>query len=453
MTEASVQLRETPIKKLFLSYLIPSVLGMVLMAVNVVVDGIFVSHGVGTEGLAGVNIAVPVFALFFSFSLWIGVGGATLYSISLGQNEIVKARSIFTQSFVFAVLLVGTIACLALWKETEIAYLFGANDNILPYVLDYLHVILLFGIVYVLENILSIFIRNDGNPKLAMAGLITTSLTNILLNYIFIFQLHLGVKGAALATVISAGIGLLVLLTHFLRKSSTLRFVKLKFEWAILSQILSIGFPSFIIESSSALLTMGYNIAFMHFVGETGVTAFAVVNYLHAMFILLFFGVGAALQPIASFHFGAQLFERLKEALRLTVLTGIIFGIGALGIGLLFADAFVMLFGIKSAEVFDYTVKGIGLFFIGYLFMGYNLVYAEYFQAIRDTRKSVIIILCRSVFILIPLLWILPTIFGGVGIWLALPISEAITTLFLVLYNRKRNPIPQQSTLTKEKIV
>jgi putative MATE family efflux protein len=442
MIDTTVKLRETPVRKLFLSYLIPSVLGMLLMSINIVVDGIFVSHGVGQEGLAGINIAVPVFAIFFSISLWFGIGGATLYSIALGRNEIKKAQSIFTQAFVFAIILVTGIATLCIWNEERLAYLFGANETILPYVLDYLHVILLFGIVYVLENMLSIFIRNDGNPRLAMMGLIVTSVLNIIFNYVFIFIFHLGVKGAAIATVLSAGIGFLVLLTHFLRKSSTLRFVKCRFEWKTIRSILSMGFPSFVVESSAAVITMGYNIAFMRVAGEVGVTAFAVVNYIHAMTLMLFFGIGAALQPIASFHYGAQLFERLKASLRLTVQTGMLFGVIALCIGFFFADILVEVFGIQSPEVVSFTIQGIGLFFISYVFLGYNLVYGEYFQAIGNIRKSLIIILCRSIVFLVPLLWVLPTLFGANGIWLALPVSEALAACVVFVMNRKHAPVP-----------
>ncbi|MFS0784297.1 MATE family efflux transporter [Bacillus sp. 1P06AnD] len=443
MTESSAVLKETPVKKLFLSYLIPSVLGMLLMSVNILVDGIFVSHGVGEEALAGVNIAVPIFSVFLSVSLWIGMGGATMYSISLGRSEIKAARSIFTQSFVVAIGIVSVMAGLSLWKETELAYFFGANDHILPYVLDYLHIILLYGIVFVLENMLSIFVRNDGNPRLAMVALILTSLFNILFNYMFIFKWNWGIQGAAYATVLSAGIGFFVLLFHFLRKTKTLKLVKCKLEWKAIKQIMIIGFPSFIVESSSAVLTMAYNITFMHYTGELGVTAFAVVNYIHVMFLLLFFGVGAALQPISSFHFGAKLFSRLKQFLNLAVKTGIALGIGTLLLGWLFGDVFVSMFGVKSQAVYEFTIKGIGLFFISYLFMSYNLVYVEYYQSISRIRLSVMIVLMRSIILLLPLLWILPEIFGVNGIWLAFPVAEGITAVLLFIWNKKHHPVPE----------
>lgn len=174
--------------------------------------------------------------------------------------------------------------------------------------------LLAFGFVYVLENILSVFVRNDGNPTLSMASLIVTAILNILFNYVFIFIWGMGVKGAAAATVLSAAVGFLVLLTHFLRRSSTLRVVAFRLQPKIFKDILSIGFPSFVAEASTAIVTIGFNIAFMKAMGETGVASYAIVNYIHAVMVLLFLGIGAALQPIASFHFGAGLFGRLKKA-------------------------------------------------------------------------------------------------------------------------------------------
>ncbi|MDD4170360.1 MAG: MATE family efflux transporter, partial [Desulfotomaculaceae bacterium] len=140
------------------------------MSVNIVLDGIFVSRGVGPNGLAAINISMPAFSLILAISLWIGTGGATIYSISLGKNELAYARSVFSQSILFCILLTGAIMGVCIWKIDDLAWLLGSNEIILPYVIDYLQVILVFGIVIVLENALSIFVRNDGNPTLAMAG-------------------------------------------------------------------------------------------------------------------------------------------------------------------------------------------------------------------------------------------------------------------------------------------
>jgi putative MATE family efflux protein len=299
MTDTDTKLRETPIRSLFISYLIPSILGMLLMSINIVVDGIFVGHALGPVGLAGVNIATPVFSVFFSIALMISIGGATIYSISLGKQDIYTARLAFSNAIIFSVALIIGIAGLCYWQIERLALLFGANEKIMPYVLDYLSVILLFGVVYVLENVLSTFIRNDGNPNLAMIGLIVTSILNIVFNYVFLFIFRWGIKGAAYATILASAIGLLILLTHFLRKSCTLKLISIRLQPKLLGKILMTGFPSFVAEISVAVVTLGFNIAFMKNVGEMGVAAFAVVNYIHTINLLFFVGVGAALQKFA----------------------------------------------------------------------------------------------------------------------------------------------------------
>ncbi|TCZ74690.1 MATE family efflux transporter [Paenibacillus albiflavus] len=431
-------LRNKSVHKLFVSYLIPAVLGMLLMSVNIIIDGVMVSRGVGEHALAGVNVALPAFSIIFSISLWIGMGGATLYSIALGENKVDRARSIFSQSMILAVVIVGILMVICLWRLEDLANIFGANEVILPYTLDYLNILLTFGIIYVLENVLSIFIRNDGNPKLAMLGLILTALLNIVFNYVFIFIYGWGVEGSALATIISAAIGFVVLLAHFFRKNSVLKWSKLHFKWKIVKDILIIGFPSFVTEMSVAIITIGFNLAFIHNAGETGVAAFAMVNSVHSMALLIFFGVGAALQPLASFNYGAQLFDRLKSALRIAILTALIFGVIAVLVGLFFGEYIVMLFDVKNDFLLTLTINGISLFFLQYLFLGFNIVYAEYYQSIRQTAKSTMIILSRGLILVLPLLWILPKWLGVNGIWLVPVAAEAITMLGVLVMNRDK---------------
>lgn len=418
---------------LFFSYLVPSLIGMMLMAINILVDGLFVSHGVGDRALAGVNIAVPIYSILLSISLWIGMGGATLYSIKMGEGEPHKANAIFTQAIIAAIGIVAVIIALSLTFEKQMAYFFGASDAIYPYVHDYLHYILLFGLVFIIENILSIFVRNDGNPVLATISLVVAALLNIVLNYIFIFHLHLGVKGAAFATIIATFIGIVVLLTHFL-KPTNLRLVKTRLEPKVVMQVLTIGLPSFIVEASAAVIVIAYNMTFSHFVGEVGITSFAVINYVHVVFIMIFIGVGAALQPITSYHYGARLFERLNVFVRIAVITGFVIGASAFIIGLVANDWIIALFGIDNPEVVAYTRSGIVLFFSGYLFLGVNMVFAEFYQSIEKIRLATIIIVMRSLILFLPLLWLLPTWFGARSIWLAFPIAEGLTMLGIFSY-------------------
>lgn len=441
MTDTVSKLRNTPIRKLYISYLIPSVLGMLLMAINIVVDGIFVGHAFGPVGLASVNIATPVFSIFFSIALMIGIGGATIYSISLGKGDVATARQVFSQAFFFSILLVACIASICLWQIETLAYLFGANKKIMPYVLDYLSVILIFGIIFVLESVLSTFIRNDGNPNLAMIGLAVNAILNIIFNYLFLFVFHLGISGAAYATVLAAVIGFFVLLLHFRRPQNNLKLQFTRLRFRLLTKIVSIGLPSFVAEVSLALITLAFNLAFMKNIGEMGVAAYAVVNYIHTVNMLVFIGVGAALQPISSFHFGSQLGERLAQSLRVAIKTAWGFGLVALTIGYFQADLLVAAFGLESKELISFTTNGIQLYFFAYLFLGYNMLYAEYYQSINQSGRAMLITICQGMLFIFPLLWLLPLWLDVTGIWLAYPAAQLLTTLIVIWMNRHKHPI------------
>ena len=442
----ALKLQTSPPKNLFLSYLFPSLLGMLLMASNILVDGIFVSHGVGEQALAGVNIATPIFSILLAVSLWIGMGGATLFSIALGENKIQKAHAIFTRSIILTLVIVGILIVIGLWKLKAVAYLFGASEVTYPYVRDYLWVILIFGFVFVLENILSIFIRNDGNPKLAMTGLGVTAVLNVVLNYFFIFVWQWGVSGAAYATGIATLIGLCILLLHFRTPANHLHFVKPTRSLRGMLDILKIGLPSYVVEMSFAVIVVMYNLTFLHYTGEVGVTAFAIINYLHAVFLMIFIAVGASIQPLVSYHYGSRLYNRLKSFLLLGILTATIIGVLLLIIGIFGKSLLIKLFGVDDPTVVAFTEKGILLYFTGYIFLGFNLVIAEYFQAIKRIRLSVLIVLSRSILLFMPLLILLPMALPSITIWLAFPIAEGLTCIILLICMKwvpKANPIPK----------
>lgn len=438
-----------PLRPLFLTYLFPSMIGMLLMSVNILVDGIFVSNGIGPTALAAINIAVPIFSILLSISLWVGVGGATLYSIELGRNDVKKAQRIFTLSFVIMIVVVSLITIALLINMEAVAYLFGANEDTIPYVRDYLFIVLVFGIVYTFENLLSIFIRNDGNPNLAMAGLITTSVINIVLNYVFIFMLDYGVTGVALATVISTLIGTMVLCSHFFLKRNKLKFKLGFFNKRDTKKILAIGLPSFIVEGSFAVMVVLYNITFLRYLGTDGVTAYAMINYIHTVLLMLFIGVGMALQPLVSYHYGAKLMDRVIGLLKIGIITALIMGGLTTLISVVFPSTIMSVFGETTEVVSQLAGSGFAYFATGYLFLAVNMVLAEFFQSIEKIRLATIIILSRSIILFIPLLFILPMLFGATVIWWVFPITEGITAIAITLYLLKNKKHVTREAVTE----
>ncbi|CDQ20239.1 MATE family efflux transporter [Halobacillus karajensis] len=430
-------LKHQPVKKVFIQYLFPSLLGMMLMSVNILIDGVFVGNGVGSEGLAGVNLAMPVFSLIFSIALWIGIGGGTIYSIRIGEEDRIKARSVFSLAVASSLVLLLVIGVIGYFNVEVIANLLGANASTLSHTVDYLKVLFLLGWLISVQQLLSIFVRNDGSPTLAMFALGMTAVVNIGLNYYMIFILELGVFGAALATVLASVVGLLVLLLHFFKKHSNLRKLSFQWSWHTLGSIFSIGFPSFLAEAGVLVFVAGYNLAIVGLLGTEGVAAFSVVNYLHGFMFLSFFGIESALQPMISYYHGAKEKVRIKESVKIGEKAAFTLGGILLITGLLAAPFLVSLFGLDLEEVRKLAVQGIRLFFVGYLFIGFNFVYMTYFQSIGEIRPSIIIILLRSFVFILILLWGLPKLIGIAGVWLALPLAEMMVALLLFFFTRK----------------
>jgi len=430
------KLATQPVIKSFFQYFLPTLFGMMLMSVNIVIDGIFVGNGIGSVALASVNVAVPVFSIIISIALLIGVGGGTLYSIAMGEGKYNQARFIFTLATVFVTVSTCVVSGLSYFNMESIAYFFGANDETLSYVLDYMGILLLFSLIITWETALSIFVRNDGGPRLAMMALIVSALLNVGLNYWMIFILKMEVKGAALATVIATAIGLIVLMMQFFRKGSGLRFVRISWDKSLLKKISAIGFPSFLSEVGVGVFVIGYNLAMSYYVGTNGLAAFSVINYLHTFMFLAFIGIGSSVQPLISYYYGAKKHDMIKETIKVAELTAIILGFVFFIAGWLGADFFVRIFGVSSDEITRLATSGIKLFFIGYLFMGINFVYMTYFQAIGQARPSIIITLCRGFVILIAMLLVLPYYFDVYGIWLALPVTEAFVAIGLFVLVR-----------------
>jgi len=424
------------VRKSFFQYFIPTLFGMMLMSVNIVVDGIFVGNGIGSVALAGVNIAVPVFSIIISIALLIGIGGGTLYSMSMGEGQSEQAKKIFTLSMAFITIVTTVISFISYVNMETLARLFGANEETLPYVIDYMTILFLFSLIIAIETSLSIFVRNDGAPQLAMIGLVVTAILNIGLNYWMIFILKLGVTGAALATVIATGIGIIVYMFHFFKKGSGLKFVKIRWNKRDLKSIMTIGFPSFLSEAGIGVFVMGYNIAMAFHVGTDGLAAFSVINYLHTFMFLAFIGIGSTIQPMISYYYEAKEFKSIKKTVQIAEITSVLLGLSFIVVGFFGANELVAIFGVENNAIASLAAKGLKLFFIGYLFMGINFVYMTYFQSIGSVKPSILITAFRGFIILIITLIILPFLFGDVGIWLSLPVSEALVAIVLLLYAR-----------------
>ncbi|MDQ0208369.1 MATE family efflux transporter [Alkalicoccobacillus murimartini] len=426
-----------PIGRTFVKYLVPSLVGMLLMALNFVVDGIMVGNRLGPVALAGVGIAGPVYTVFVAMSLWIGIGGATLFSQAMGAKKPERAHFIFTQSLILifsATLIIGLIAFI--FRE-PLVYALGANEETYPFASAYLNVMLLLGFVFTIENATSVFVRNDRNPNLAMAALIVTAVSNVILNYIILYILNLGVAGAAYGTIISAALGIVVLSLHFFRKNNQLRLVRFKLDRPILLQAIMLGFPSFLAEVGISVFTVSHNVTLERLAGTDGVAAFSVLNYVHGVMLLMFLGMGSAVQPLISYYHGGNQQERKLQTIKIALWTAGIAGFVFFLIGQIAASPIVSIFGNFDETVTSLATSGIRIFFFAYLFMGANFVMMTYYQSIGNVRMATWITFAREILFMLIILFTLPHFIGVTGVWLAIPIAEVLVLTSVFFYVRR----------------
>ncbi|MCM0649162.1 MATE family efflux transporter [Clostridium swellfunianum] len=423
------------INKLFMKFLIPSIAGSVMVSMYILFDTIFVGRGVGSEGLAALNISIPIYNVLFAVGLLMGVGGATAMSVSIGQRKYDKVNDIFTYSVVAAFLIGALITIFGTIFIDELCYFLGANEENVYLVKQYLRVVILFSTSFIMVNTLSVFIRSDKAPKLAMWGTAIGSVLNIVLDAVFIFTFGWGMKGAAIATVISSVLSLCFLIYfHFIRGNSRLRLVKPRFELQLVKRIGLNGIPSFIIEVSSGIVIFAFNNVLESITGTIGISAYSIIANISLICVAIFTGVAQAIQPIISINFGAEKYNRVNRVVRLGVMFSGLFGILFFTTGLLFPRQIVSLFNTDSIELMNITVRGISIYFIGFIIMGLNIALGAFYQAIEYSMFSMVISVSRGIgFILIGLLT-LPRLLAADGVWITVPFAEAATLVLAAAF-------------------
>lgn len=426
-------LLEGNIVGIFFKYLIAGIGGMLGIALYVLADTLFVANGIGSDGLTALNISIPIMNIFNGLGLLFGIGGATAVSISRGQGKEDQVNPIFTLSIGLSIGVGIIFTLIGVFFLDEMARLMGASGEILIMSKDYLGVLMAVSIAFLLNSTLTVFVRNDGAPGLAMWGMLAGTLSNVVLDYIFIFPLNMGMKGAAIATALSPMISLCILATHFIRKNNMIKVTIFRPKAKMIKRIFGNGMSSFITEVSAGLVIFSFNIVILSLMGNIGVAAYGIIANLSLICIAIFTGIGQALQPIISMNYGAGKKERVDQTLQLGLLVGVAFGILFFAIGVIFPEGLTAIFNKDNdLQLASITINGIYLYFICFLFMGVNTVITSYLQAIEKSRIATLISVSRGLVLVIVGLIFLTKRYGINGVWFTMPFAE-ITTLILVI--------------------
>ncbi len=430
------------IKKLFYFYLSSSIIGMIIRSLHNFLDGIFVGNGVSEEALAAVNMTMPLIASFTSVALLFASGGATYVSIELGRGNKDKAQNYFIGSMITMLASVFIIQTLFFLFKDGIIAILGANDVLRPLVDEYGTVMMAFAPMMALNIALSIFVRNDGNPKLVMQSNVLGAIINATLNALFIFGFGLGLFGAALGTGLAQFVTAGILVLHFTKKTGYLHISFKSFKYSLINmgKAMQVGLPSWIGEIAFGIVWLIMNRVIMDIKGEIGVSAFSITFYVCNFGYAVMYGVAQAIQPIISFNFGAHRYDRVKEAFRLGLFDAFKIGGFFMFISIIFAYPIVKLFGADSEELISLAVSTNRYIAFTYLFVAYNAITSTFFQSIGDGKTSLIIQVLRGFLLTLFFILILPKFLGFLGIMLAYPLSEitgSILSAFLMKTKQK----------------
>lgn len=424
--------------KLVLRYIIPSMAGMVGMSMYIFADTFFIANGIGSVGLTALNIALPLFSIFTGTGLLIGIGGATIFSISKGSGDKEKEESTFYVALKIGIISSIIYTIIGLVFSEEIAYLLGASDQTIEMVNTYIRTIFYFIGPFIINNIFLAFIRNDGSPKLTMISMLVSTLGNIILDYVFIYIFNMGMFGAALATGFAPIVSILILSSHFLKDSNTLKIKKITVTMVRIKEIMKSGIASFITEMSSGAVIFFFNIVILKIVGDIGVAAYGIIANVALVAVSIFNGIGQGLQPLISVNFGAKKYKRLKNIIRDGLIIALGLGVIFYAVAVIFQVEITMIFNSENIkELTDITVRGIRIYFSALVIMGVNMTIAMILQSVSKTKESFVISIIRGFIGIILGLVTLPYIFGLDGVWFTVPLAEVITLVVSVVITFK----------------
>lgn len=411
-----------------------NILGMLGLSCYILADTYFVSKALGTAGIAGLNLSIPIYSIVHGLGLMIGIGAATRFSILKAKGNSDQAQIVFSTALKAGILLGLILTLIGILAPQQLASILGADLETLPLTATYLGTILIFAPFFIINNVVLAFVRNDGNPNLAMLAMLAGSFGNIVLDYVFMFPLNMGMFGAAFATCLAPLISIVVLLFHFVRKENPTAILQNKLVWRILPDLFSLGLSACIMEIASAVVLITFNLVILSLEGNLGVAAYGIVANLALVATGIFTGLAQGTQPLASKYHGAQDKARVDKVRKYAFSTAIVLAIAIyLGVSV-YARSIVSIFNSEgSLKVAQLAEEGLRIYFLGFFFVGLNIVAAGYLSATENAKDAFLVSILRGFVLIVPLVLVLSRLWSMTGVWLAFVFTELMVTL-LVFY-------------------
>lgn len=421
--------------KEFAKYTSLNVMGMTGLSCYILADTYFVSKSLGAIGLTALNLAIPVYSFIHGSGLMFGMGGATKFSIFKAQKASNSADKVFTNT-VFVCIAVSLLFLLTgIFYSGQLTSCLGADAGAAGMTNRYLKVILLFSPVFMMNDVLLCFVRNDGNPRLSMFAMLAGSLSNIVLDFVFLFPFRMGITGAALATGLAPVISMAILSGHWLAKNNSFRFLRSKPQPDIVWNSIALGFPSFVTEVSSGIVMIVFNTIIMRLNGNIGVAAYGVIANLSLVVIAMDTGIAQGIQPIISRSFGEKERKKTERILYYGLTTMFVLAVLVYAGFYLWAEPLTDVFNSEGNRQLHATaVKGLKLYFTAAPFAGFNIVFSSYLTSTEKPVPAHLLSLMRGFILIIPMAFLLPHFMGIKGVWTAYPITEGIVCFIGILF-------------------
>ena len=427
MRQESERLGTEPIPQLLFKLAVPAMTGMIVMALHNVIDAIYIDRGVGMIGVAAVSIAFPIHMLVMAVAATFGIGGGALISIALGSEELDRANRVFGNIISMVLLFSFIAALLGLTLLNPLLQLFGSSDTILPYAREYMGIILYSTVFFAFAFGVNNVIRAEGNARIAMLTMIVSAVLNIIFTPIFIFGFEMGIRGAAIGTVLAQGVTAVYMVYYFAAGKSNLSFkaAYLIPQWLLVKQIMAIGASAFVRQASSSIMLIVANNQLIFFGGDQAVAVLGIIFRVFMFTMMPILGIVQGLLPIVGFNYGARQPERVSESIVLglkvsTVIAGVAF------ILVMTLPRQMMMIFTSDAALIEMGQSAMRITFALSFTIGAQMVISGIFQALGKAKAAFILSLSRQVFFLIPLLILFPLLFKLSGIWLAFPVSDLL---------------------------
>ncbi len=427
------------IRKIYFRYLAAAFGSAMITSIYSIVDMAMVGQYQGPDGTAALAVVAPVWNIIYSLGLLMGIGGSVIFSIERGGSTKSSGseNQYFTAAVIGSLVLAGLAWAALILFETPLLTFFGANDALLPLAQQYLRTVKFVFPLFLFNQMLAAFLRNDNDPALATVGVLAGGVFNIFGDWFFVFPCGLGIYGAGLATSISSAVSFCVMLTHFFKRTNTLRLVRPTALFRKLRKITVIGFSSFFIDVAMGILTVLFNRQIMKYLGADALAVYGPIINVSTFVQCCAYSVGQAAQPIISTNFGSGQGKRIRETLRLALGTTAFFGIFWTVLSLACPNLYIRIFMSPTPTILQIAPAIIRTYAVSFLLLPFNIFSTYYFQAILQPKVSFVVSVSRGLVVSGVLILLLPVLAGADSLWLAMPVTELLVAVYVAVSIRK----------------